>query len=62
MNLELLEAFFGKRFSGLLICAGALVIGYFWGDPAVFPTFATTVGGMYSVFVLGQSYTDAKEK
>lgn len=62
MNLEFLEAFFGKRFSGLIVCVLALVVGFFFGDPALFPSFATSIGLMYGVYVGGQSFTDAKEK
>jgi Sec-independent protein translocase protein TatA len=62
MNIDLLEAFFGKRFSGLVICVIALVVGFFFGKPELFPSLATSLGLMYGVFVSGQSYTDAKEK
>ncbi len=60
MNLELIEAFFGKRFAGLIVGVIGLVVGYFVGDPAGFPQFATTLGLMYGAYVGGQSYTDAK--
>ena len=62
MNLEMLEAFFGKRFSGLIVCVAALVVGFFFGKPELFPSLATSLGLMYGVYVGGQSYTDAKEK
>ncbi len=61
MNIDAFIRLVGKRFFGLLVCAGALVAGYFYGDPAVFPSFATTIGLMYGVYVGGQSYTDAKK-
>lgn len=61
MNLEFVERFFGKRFSGLIVTVACLTLGYFIGDPATFPTFATTIGLLYGAYVGGQSFTDAKE-
>jgi hypothetical protein len=62
VNLELAELFFGKRFSGLIVTVAALTLGFFFGDPAVFPTFATTLGLLYGAYVTGQSVTDARDK
>jgi hypothetical protein len=62
MNLEILESFFGKRFSGLIICVVALILGFIFGSPELFPSFATSLSLMYGVYVGGQSITDAKEK
>jgi hypothetical protein len=60
MNIEVLGAVFGKRFFGLLVCIPCLTVGYFFGDPAIFPSFATSLGLLYGAFVGGQSFTDAK--
>lgn len=62
MNLDLLEAFFGKRYSGLITCVALLGAAYFWGPVEKFPTLATTLGLLYGAYVTGQSITDSKDK
>jgi uncharacterized membrane protein YccC len=61
MNLDLLEAFFGKRFTGLVVCVIALVVGFFFGKPELFPSLATSLGLMYGVYVGGQTASDIRE-
>jgi hypothetical protein len=58
---EMLERFFGKRFTGLLASLGTLGSAYFWGPAEKFSALATTVGLIYASYVGGQSYTDGKK-
>lgn len=55
------ERYLGKRFAGLLVCAGILGAAYFIGPVEKFASLATALGLMYGVYVGGQSMTDAKK-
>lgn len=48
----------GKRFRSLIFISLLLTIAYYLGDPASFGAYATTLGGIYSVYLAGQSATD----
>jgi hypothetical protein len=54
------ENYVGKRFAGLILCAGLTGIAYFFGPEPTFATLATTLGLMFGAYVGGQSYTDGK--
>ncbi len=54
------ERFFGKRFAGLLVCAGILGAAYFVGPVEKFAQLANSLMLMYGAYVGGQSWTDLK--
>lgn len=51
----------GKRFRSLIFVAVLLTIAFYVGDPESFGAYATTLGGMYAVYLAGQSATDWKQ-
>ena len=48
----------GRRFLSLLVSVGALTAAYFYGPPASFGSYATTLGMLYGAYLTGQSATD----
>lgn len=50
----------GKRFVGMVLVVGALTAGFFFGPAEAFPSFATSIGLLYTVYVGGQTTTDWK--
>ena len=59
--MKMSDEVLNKRMTGLILVAGLMTVGLFFGPMAGFPIYAGTLGTMYSVYALGQSYTDAKE-
>ena len=57
----MIDRYLGKRFAGLIICAGILGAAYFVGPEAKFGALATTLGLMYGIYAGAQSFTDAKK-
>jgi hypothetical protein len=56
----MMTRYIGKRFGGLILVGAALTAGFFAGPIEAFPSFATTLGLLYTVYVGGQSATDWK--
>jgi len=48
----------GKRFASFLVATGALMAGFFAGDPLIFGAYATSLGVLYGAYLTGQSATD----
>jgi len=48
----------GKRFLSFLVATGALLAGFFAGDPESFGSFSTALGVLYGAYLTGQSATD----
>lgn len=44
----------------MLVSCGLLTVCYLYGDPSTFPSYATTLGLLYAVYLGGQSVTDFK--
>jgi len=59
----MMEKYQGRRFLSLLLTTGLLTLAFFFGKPEVFGAYSTALGGMYSVYLIGQSATNwAKTK
>lgn len=52
------DRYHGKRFWSLILVTVLLVLGYFFGNPETFGAYSTGLGGMYAVYLAGQSATD----
>jgi uncharacterized membrane protein len=56
----LLNRSVGRRFAGLLIVCGCIMLAY--ANPTEhFPALASVMGLIYAAYVGGQSYTDGKQ-
>lgn len=60
---DMAKKYQGRRFLSLLLTTGLLTLAYFLGRPEIFGAYSTALGGMYSVYLIGQSATNwAKTK
>jgi hypothetical protein len=53
-----MNRYHGRRFASFLVATGALIGGFFFGNPMMFGAYATSLGVLYGAYLAGQSATD----